>query len=305
VLFRTQLLVANFSVVAPTSSGSSAAPAPSTSPTSPVPSSTDDVHSLPTWVLITLIVLVALVVAGMFALTWFNLSAPRSTLKNILGLKPRVRRRPTTGTTDGVNGLLNLAGSSGDKQRVSQHVLDALSSSARVGKRTTRTTLAITGFALLGVIVIAVFGLNGPGVRDLRSQVVASVVTLVASIAGFFFGSQSGGGANPPPAEDKSATGSGPTGSPGGPTLAPDPDSSHASFTVGTPGSYSPVLTAADTVVVTVTFGQLPAGLTVDPATGVISGAPAAGAAGTYKLSLTASTGTGTDASLPVTLTVS
>jgi IPT/TIG domain len=54
----------------------------------------------------------------------------------------------------------------------------------------TRTTLALVGFSLLGVAVVAVFGLSGQGVRDLRSQVVASIATLVSAIAGFYFGTR-------------------------------------------------------------------------------------------------------------------
>src|SRR2546429_63528 len=50
--------------------------------------------------------------------------------------------------------------------------------------------LGIAGFWLLGVAVVAVFGLSGQGVRDLRSQVVAAVTTLVAAIAGFYFGTR-------------------------------------------------------------------------------------------------------------------
>jgi hypothetical protein len=39
-----------------------------------------------------------------------------------------------------------------------------------------------------------VLGLSGQGVRDLRSQVVAAVTTLVATIAGFYFGARTAEG---------------------------------------------------------------------------------------------------------------
>jgi len=131
---------------------------------SPSPStvSSDFTSALPSWLLVTLFALVALIVAAMFALTYYNLSAPRSTLKKLL---------------------------KNDHPENSQ--LEAtLATSARVGTRTTRTTLAIAGFSLLGVAVVAVFGLSGQGVRDLRTQVVAAVTTLVAAIAGFYFGAR-------------------------------------------------------------------------------------------------------------------
>jgi hypothetical protein len=82
---------------------------------------------------------------------------------------------------------------SSDSQTTS-HFIETLGMSAKVGKRTTRTTLAVAGFSLLGVVIVGVFGLSGAAVRDLRSQVVASITTLVAAIAGFYFGSQQAGG---------------------------------------------------------------------------------------------------------------
>ena len=131
---------------------------------SPSPStvSSDFASALPTWLLITLSALVALIVVAMFALTAYNLSAPRSPLKRLL-----TARKPQD-----------------------PELIKTLATSARVGTRTTRTTLAIAGFSLLGVAVVAVFGLSGQGVRDLRSQVVAAVTTLVAAIAGFYFGTR-------------------------------------------------------------------------------------------------------------------
>lgn len=126
--------------------------------------------ALPTWLIVALLGLVAAVVLAMFALTAYSLSAPRSTLKNVLG-QGRMFRRPL-------------------KAEVSKDLVTKLATAAREGKRTTRTTLAIAGFSLLGVIVVAIFGSSGQGVRDLRSQVVASVTTLAATIAGFYFGAQ-------------------------------------------------------------------------------------------------------------------
>lgn len=135
------------------------------------PAGNSDVASaLPSWLLIALVALVGLVVLAMFVLTGYSLSAPRSTLKNVLGRGGLFRRKA--------------------KDPVSEDLVRELATSARVGKRTTRTTLAIAGFALLGVVIIAIFGSSGQGVRDLRSQVVASVTTLAATIAGFYFGAQ-------------------------------------------------------------------------------------------------------------------
>ena len=137
---------------------------------SPSPSvvSSDSASPLPTWLLIALFALVALIVVAMFALTAYNLSAPRSPLRRLLGR----RRKPD------------------DRRPEDSALIATLAKSAKPGIRTTRTTLAITGFSLLGVAVIAAFGLSGQGVRDLRTQVVASITTLVAAIAGFYFGTR-------------------------------------------------------------------------------------------------------------------
>ena len=124
--------------------------------------------------LIALLVVVTLVIVAMFGLTFYNLSAPRSTLKNILGQK---RNKPDASM----------------QKEVSPKVVETLSLAARVNTRTTRTTLALSGFALLGIVVVAMFGLSGQGVRDLRGQVIAAITTLVAAIAGFYFGSRGRG----------------------------------------------------------------------------------------------------------------
>jgi hypothetical protein len=252
-------------------------PGPSLTATpTPSPStvSSDFVSALPTWLLIVLIALVALIVAGMFALTAYTLSAPRSTLKNLLGRRGR----------------------SAPPEKVSASLIADLARSARIGRRTTRTTLAIAGFSLLGVVVIAVFGLSGQGVRDLRNQVIASITTLVAAIAGFYFGAQTaaqGGEAETQPA---STTANSPPGL--------EPGTGQPAFTVGNPGSYTPILTGTPGPTVTVS-PQLPLDLKLDATTGTISGTPAAGTDGTYQITLTASNGTSPDATVPVTLTIS
>ena len=114
---------------------------------------------------------------------------------------PKVAFRKTTvdqRLLEAVSELTKPAYSPAEEQspraQFSDQFFQSLSRSARVGKRTTRTTLAVGGFSFLGVILVALFGLSGEGVRDLRSQVVASVITLVAAIAGFFFGGQNAGG---------------------------------------------------------------------------------------------------------------
>ena len=157
---------------------------------SPSPStvSSDFASTLPTWLLITLVALVALIVVAMFALTAYNLSAPRSPLRKLLRT-----REPEDSA-----------------------IIATLATSARAGTRTTRTTLAIAGFSLLGVAVVAVFGLSGQGVRDLRSQVVAAITTLVAAIVGFYFGTRAaqnpaGGGPTNAAAAAPAVTGISPT----------------------------------------------------------------------------------------------
>jgi hypothetical protein len=152
--------------------------------TPPPPTTTDYVSALPSWMLVALLILVAAVIAAMFILTFYNLSAPRSTLKNLLGLR-RADRRNATATRP------HLLDAAAQDRVVGQPVIEALSMAARVGKRTTRTTLAITGFALLGVALVAVFGISGQGMREIRGQVVTAIITLVAAIAGFYFGSES------------------------------------------------------------------------------------------------------------------
>ena len=76
-------------------------------------------------------------------------------------------------------------------------------------------------------------------------------------------------------------------------------------FTVGTSGTFNvtaagfpaPVLSESET-------DTLPSGVTFNAATGVLSGTPAAGSAGTYTLNFTAHNGIGSDATQTFTLTV-
>jgi len=160
------VLIANLSY-GPSSALRGVVLAPDPSP-SPSIVSSDSVSALPSWLLITLAVLIGFIVLAMFALTAYNLGASRSPLRRLLRKKPR---------------------DEGDSE-----LIKTLATNARVGTRTTRTTLAIAGFSLLGVAVIAVFGLSGQGVRDLRSQVIAAITTLVAAISGFYFGTRAAQG---------------------------------------------------------------------------------------------------------------
>src|SRR5205085_1912885 len=66
-------------------------------------------------------------------------------------------------------------------------------------------------------------------------------------------------------------------------------------FTVAATGFPAPALSEG---------GTLPAGVTFDPATGVLSGAPGAGTGGAYHLTFSAHNGVGMDAAQGFTLTV-
>lgn len=220
--------------------------------------------------LVSLLLVVGLVIVAGFTLTAYSLSAPRSTLKNIIG------KKGNAGAPEGT---------------VTPQLIKTLATAARSGRRTTRTTLSIVGFSLLGVVVIAIFGLSGQGVRDLRSQVIASVTTLVATIAGFYFGAES--------ARNEGSQGGPPTSAP---TLKPDPN--NPAFTVGQSGSYIPKLTGTPAPTVSVSPDTLPVGLQLDPATGVISGAPAPGTDKTYNVALTAHNGISPDVTMTVQVVV-
>jgi Putative Ig domain len=272
---------------------------------SPSPStvSSDFASPLPSWLLIALLGVVTLVIVAGFALTAYSLSAPRSTLKNIIGRTQGKakrdwniwnfisRRPPYAQVTATQNEEPSIPVLSPPDGTVTPQLVKSLATSARSGRRTTRTTLAIVGFSLLGVVIIGIFGLSGQGVRDLRSQVIAAVTTLVATIAGFYFG-----------AETARTQGSqaGPTGS--APVFKYDPKD--PGFIVGQPGTYTPVLSGTPAPTVSLIHGTLPAGLKLDSHTGVISGTPEPGMAGTYIVTLTAKNGISPDATLSLTLTV-
>jgi hypothetical protein len=78
---------------------------------------------------------------------------------------------------------------------------------------------------------------------------------------------------------------------------------SSASFTAGTPGSFTVTATGSPTPTLSES-GNLPGGVTFSPSTGVLSGTPAAGTGGTYNLTFSATNGVGTPASQSFTLTV-
>lgn len=136
----------------------------------------------------------------------------------------------------------------------------------------------------------------GQGVRDLRSQVVAAVSTLVAAIVGFYFGSQST--RNTPSGQQRAQNGATTTGT--APILT---GPSEARFTVGAEDRYRPtLLSGTPAPKVKVTSGSLPAELTLDEATGELSGTPTG--PGRYDIVLTASNGISPDATLSVALLV-
>ncbi len=76
-----------------------------------------------------------------------------------------------------------------------------------------------------------------------------------------------------------------------------------ATFTVGAPSSFAVQANAKPTAAFTVT-GSLPAGVTLNSTTGILSGTPAAGTVATYNLTITASNGIAPAATQPFTLTV-
>jgi len=78
---------------------------------------------------------------------------------------------------------------------------------------------------------------------------------------------------------------------------------SSTTFTVGTAGTFTVTATGTPSPTLSET-GALPTGVTFTPATGVLSGTPAAGTGGTYPITFTASNGVGTNATQNFTLTV-
>ena len=74
-------------------------------------------------------------------------------------------------------------------------------------------------------------------------------------------------------------------------------------FVVGTPGTFTVTATGFPAPLLS-EAGALPAGVTFNPATGVLSGTPAAGTGGTYPITFTANNGVGAPATQNFTLTV-
>src|SRR5205807_1880794 len=90
------------------------------------------------------------------------------------------------------------------------------------------------------------------------------------------------------------------------PTLAPPviTSANNTMFTVGSNGSFTVTTTGIPTPTLSES-GTLPSGVTFNTATGVLSGTPAAGTAGVYPITFTASNGVPPDAIQSFTLTVS
>ena len=74
-------------------------------------------------------------------------------------------------------------------------------------------------------------------------------------------------------------------------------------FSIGTPGFFTVTGTGSPAPTLSET-GTLPAGITFDPPSGVLSGTPAVGTAGTFPITFSASNGVGADALQNFTLTV-
>ncbi|HQR10700.1 MAG TPA: Ig-like domain repeat protein [Casimicrobiaceae bacterium] len=77
----------------------------------------------------------------------------------------------------------------------------------------------------------------------------------------------------------------------------------NATFQAGVSGTFTVTATGAPLPVLSVT-GTLPSGIVFTPATGVLSGMPAAGSSGAYPLTFTASNGTGSNATQAFTLNI-
>jgi hypothetical protein len=86
-------------------------------------------------------------------------------------------------------------------------------------------------------------------------------------------------------------------------TAAVITSASTTTFTVGTSGSFQITTVGSPTPTLSMS-GSLPAGVAFNPLTGVISGTPAAGTAGTYSPVFTAQNGVGVDSVQPFTLIV-
>jgi hypothetical protein len=77
----------------------------------------------------------------------------------------------------------------------------------------------------------------------------------------------------------------------------------NSTFTVGTPGTFTVTATGSPAPTLSES-GTLPAGVTFDPATGLLSGTPRAGTGAIYAIIFAASNGSGADATQNFTLTV-
>src|SRR5208283_3311152 len=76
-------------------------------------------------------------------------------------------------------------------------------------------------------------------------------------------------------------------------------------FTVGTPGSFTVTATGYPNPTLSEkTTDILPGGITFQPSTGVLSGAPSSGSVGVYTLNFTAHNGIGNDATQTFTLDI-
>ena len=120
------------------------------------------------------------------------------------------------------------------------------------------------------------------------------VTTLVATIAGFYFGAQT--------AKGNSAAEASPPAS--APKLGPDPK--NPTFTADVKGSYVPTLTGTPAPTVSLAEGSfLPPWLHLDSGTGAITGTPPLGTtAADYEVTLIAKNGISPDAQLAVRLSV-
>ena len=87
--------------------------------------------------------------------------------------------------------------------------------------------------------------------------------------------------------------------------IAPEITSAgNVTFTIGTAGTFTVTATGTPTPTFSLGGDTLPAGVTFDETTGVLSGTPDAGTGGTYDLTITAQNGVSPDATQNFTLTV-
>lgn len=84
---------------------------------------------------------------------------------------------PTERYLTAVNSLNERSADASAANATAVKLVNSPGNASQVNKRTTRTTLAITGFSILGLLAVAVFGLSGQGVRDLRGRVGVGAAT--------------------------------------------------------------------------------------------------------------------------------